>query len=190
MEDKVIRHRLYEIDMENRTAFCTVCGYTEVHVTRTRTRTMPKIYCVKRMDQILEKRRAKNQRLRLAREPRSEKKPRHSLTGIDPENGTAICAVCGPTDIRKHRKKSTIYYACANKERELGREYHRLHYVSKSTNPQIHALSEVDEARKTALCSRCGPVAIEIWRTKKKINRRCCNVPRRKKKGNPVNEIV
>ena len=32
------RHQLYEIDLDKRTAFCIVCGYTEIFVPNTRKR--------------------------------------------------------------------------------------------------------------------------------------------------------
>jgi hypothetical protein len=60
------------------------------------------------------------------------------------------------------------------------RKYRREHYVARSTNP--HALSQIDEKNKTAVCAKCGLVPIEIWHGTKKIIRRCINA------GNELNK--
>jgi hypothetical protein len=166
---------LYEIDFENKTAFCTVCGHTEIYIHKTRKQTGSKVYCIHRANQLKAKRKERSRRISEERQSKSGWKPRHALTEIDPEKLTAVCAICGPTKVIKTIREPYTSYYCANKRREVFRKYHRLSYISKSTNPLIHKLSEVDEVKKTAVCSRCGPVEIVIWRTKKKINRRCIN---------------
>src|SRR6266498_1078310 len=82
----VIRHNLYEIDLEHKTAFCTVCGRTEIHVAKTRTNETPKVICINRLREI-------NQADRDRRRLQSGWKPRHSLSQLDIETMTAICAV-------------------------------------------------------------------------------------------------
>ena len=174
------RHYLYEIDLENRTAFCTVCGHTEIYVSEARKRAKPKVYCIKRANQLQKEADQQRRRIREERQSQPGWKPRHSLSEINTETMTAVCAVCGPTNIsRKSVYKNYTAYYCANKLKATNRKYHRLSYVSKSSNPLVHKLSEVDEEKKTAVCSRCGPVEIVIWKTKKKINRRCINAIRK-----------
>ena len=170
------RHNLYEIDLENRTAFCTVCGHTEIYVAKSRKGAKSKVYCIKWANQRKKRAKESRRRARENRQSQPDWKPRHSLLEINTETMTAVCAVCGPTDIRRiHGRNNYTAYYCANKLKETNRKYHRMSYVSKSSNPLIHKLSEVDEEKKTAMCSRCGPVEIVIWKTKKKINRRCVN---------------
>jgi len=176
------RHYLYEIDLENKTAFCTVCGHTEIYVPRSRTGASPKVFCIERAYQLRKNADEKRRRIREKRQSQPDWKPRHSLSEIDPEKLTAICAICGPTYVRKHNRKPYTSYYCANRLKETNRKYHRLSYVSKSSNPLVHKLSGVDEEKKTAMCSRCGLVEIVMWKTKKKINRRCINAT--KKAGN------
>src|SRR5436309_15274767 len=85
-----IRHNLYEIDLERGTAFCTVCGRTEIHVAKGPTNQTPKVICINRLREI-------NQADRDRRRFQSGWKPRHSLSEIDTEKMTAICSVCGST---------------------------------------------------------------------------------------------
>jgi len=73
---------------------------------------------------------------------------------------TAICAVCGLTDIRKRTAKGTKYYICRNRERLHGRKYGRNAYTPRISNPLHHSLSNIDEKNKTAICSICGLVQI------------------------------
>ena len=60
-------HYLYEINLERKTAFCTVCGHTQVHVRKTRTRTTPEVICIfrakeKRLDSIAKYKRSLNEK--------------------------------------------------------------------------------------------------------------------------------
>src|SRR5215216_7364359 len=48
------RHYLYKVDLKTQTAFCTVCGFTKIHIPKTRTRTTPKVFCVARAIELRE----------------------------------------------------------------------------------------------------------------------------------------
>ena len=167
-----IRHNLHEINLERQTAFCTVCGYTEIHITKSRTRGQAKVYCVSRFQELSQE---NQKRQREERRSRPGWKPRHSLSQIDTEKKTATCSVCGPTDIWKDTNKDSHGYICAKKARVYGRKYHRNYYASRRSNPHLHILSQIDEEEKTAVCSICGPVSIYMWQTERKIGRRCSN---------------
>ena len=167
------RHQLYEVDLERRTAFCTACGYTEIHIPNTRTRATPKPMCVAR---ARERREWEQERKVVSDEEKRSLptwRPRHTLSEIDPIARTAICAVCGPTDIWKTPNKQGSGYTCGRKYRDYMREYGRNRYVARSSNP--HALSQIDEEKGTAICAKCGPVEIEIRYGPKNIRRRCIN---------------
>jgi hypothetical protein len=167
------RHYLHEINLERRTAFCSVCGYTGIYVAPVRTRETPKIYCLQKANLLRASKLKRHSRIRAQRRAEPDWKPRHSLSEIDPERLTAICAVCGPTEIHKTTSKGTIRYDCATKHRRYLREYRRTHYVARTSNP--HALSEIDEENRTAVCASCGRVEIDIRIGKRKIIRRCIN---------------
>ena len=107
-------------------------------------------------------------------------KIRHSLSSIDKEALTAICAICGLTDV--HRKtirsneKSYTGYVCATRSRQRSSDYRLAHpYTPHPRQPgsNTHLLSNVDDENKTAICSQCGPVEIVIYWTGGYIAR-CC----------------
>jgi hypothetical protein len=167
------RHKLSRINLKSQTAFCSVCGYTKIHVAKLRTRNTPKVLCVKRARESRESKQARYRRVRDEQRSKPGWKPRHSLSEINPQTLTAVCAVCGLTEIRKSIKSGYTRYDCATKERAYMSKYQRTHRVGRPANP--HALSQVNEEEKTAVCAKCGPAKIEIWQTRKKINRRCIN---------------
>jgi hypothetical protein len=167
-----IRHNLYEIDLERKTAFCTVCGYTEIHVSKSRTKLTPKVFCICRYRELVEEQR-KTRREEGGLKPGW--KPRHFLSEIDSEKMTAHCSICGPTKIRKRNYKGFPSYACATNERGYGQKYRRTHYTSRVSSPLVHVLSQIDEENKTAVCSLCGPVEIYVWQGERKVGRRCSN---------------
>ena len=77
------KHNLYEINLERKTAFCTVCGYTQIHVAKMRKRTIPQVMCVYRAKELQLDRQAKYRRLREGTSPENSK-PRSPVTEIDP----------------------------------------------------------------------------------------------------------
>jgi hypothetical protein len=166
------RHLLYEVDLERRPAFCTACGYTEIYVPSTRIRPTPKPICITRAKEIKEEHQEKKSILDEEKRLLPTWRPRHTLSEIDPIARTAICAVCGPTDVWKTTNKG-IGYVCGRKYRDYEREPGRNRYVGRSSNP--HALSQIDEEKGTAICAKCGPVEIEIRYGRKNIRRRCIN---------------
>src|SRR5688572_12440923 len=168
----MIIHHLHEIDREKKTALCSVCGWTEIHVLKSRTERTPKVFCIRRWQELKE---ANKRRISEKQRLKPGWKPRHSLSDIDTEKMTAICSVCGLTDIWKSTEKQSIRYLCGNRERLYVRTYHRNYYISRKANPLSHVLSEIDEENKTAVCSICGSVQIYIWQGKRKMGRRCSN---------------
>jgi len=168
----MVIHHLHEIDREHRTALCSVCGRTEIYVAKSRTDRTPRVFCINRWRESQE---ANKRRISEKQRLQPGWKPRHSLSEIDTEKMTAICSVCGLTDIWKNKEKQSTRYLCGNRERLYGRKYHRNYYTSRKSNPLSHILSEIDEENKTAVCSMCGPVQIYLWQGKRKIGRRCSN---------------
>jgi len=65
IEERMIRHNLYEVDLERLRAFCTVCGYTDIVLHKSRSSATPKPICVARAKEIREK---QLQKSKLARE--------------------------------------------------------------------------------------------------------------------------
>ena len=168
----MVIHHLHEIDREHRTALCSVCGRTEIYVAKSRTDRTPRVFCINRWRESQE---ANKRRISEKQRLQPGWKPRHSLSEIDTEKMTAICSVCGLTDIWKSTEKQSTRYLCANKERTYQRKYRRNQYTSRIANPLFHTLSEIDEDNKNAVCSRCGPVQIYMWQGERKIGRRCSN---------------
>jgi hypothetical protein len=169
------RHQLYEINRERLTAFCTVCGYTEIVLRKTRSNKPPKPQCVTRAREVREQPLHKSELEREERQARTGGRQRHSLSNIDSKAMTAICSICGPTNIwkRSNSYKGRTYYSCGTRSRAYLRKYSRAHRAGRSTNP--HALSQVNEEAGTAVCATCGPVQIEIRLVNKYVTVRCIN---------------
>jgi len=129
------RYVLYEVDLERKTAFCTACGYTEIYIPNTRTQTKPRVICINKARELWLNNRAKQRKLRAEREQRLDRKPRHTLTEINPETLRATCAVCGRTDIRKGIQGKYQSFECLTWRRGYMRKYKRSHYTGLSTNP-------------------------------------------------------
>jgi hypothetical protein len=176
----MVKHKLYDVDLERKIAFCTACGLTEIFVPGTRKRTSPKPICIARARELSVYRQERQDDIREERQSQPGWQPHHILSNINPKTQRAICAVCGPTDIWVNNWNDQTRYYCGTKSREYMRKYRRSHYVARPTN--LHALSEIDEERGTAVCASCGPVKIEVRFGVKKITRGCVNVRKEKEK--------
>lgn len=170
------RHYLSFIDFKHEIALCAACGYTEIYIPKSRKQTNPRAICVNKVRDLWLKYKQKQKLLATGRQLRPGWHLRHTLSEVDTTTLTAICSICGPTDIRKNTAHGYTRYACATHIRNYIREYNRSHYKARSTNP--HALSNIDEEKQTAICAKCGPVKIEIRIGKRKITRRCVNAKR------------
>jgi hypothetical protein len=105
--------------------------------------------------------------------------PRHSLSGIDKDSLTAICAVCGLTDVRRYtRDNRYTTYVCIKGNRQRSAAYQLAHpKISRlqQRRTTFHILSNVNDEKRTADCSICGPVRIYIRRGKIYDTRVCRN---------------
>jgi hypothetical protein len=142
-------HRLTKVDRKNKTAVCSVCGPTEITVAKRRAHHIEKVSCINRARASYE---ARNRRVRLEKRLQNPaKKPRHSLSQINVEKMRAICAVCGPTAIKKRRVGQQYpVYICATKKLEYGRRYRltRTPIDLWKSEPSTDAQSEIDDESK------------------------------------------
>jgi len=86
----------------------------------------------------------------------------HHLTKVDRERQTAVCSLCGPTEvyIAKGSKPGTTRAYCRNRIRESRKvQSQRLQDLKRSQNPNWkprHCLSKIDAKNMKAICSVCG----------------------------------
>ena len=115
-------HHLTQVDRENRTAVCFICGPTKITVAKSRPNWNSKVSCFNKAKEGQQESRARRRDLKRSQNPNW--KPRHSLSHIDVKKMRAICSVCGSTDIRKRivYRKYTVYL-CAIKKRAYARQY-------------------------------------------------------------------
>lgn len=108
-----------------------------------------------------------------------EARPRHSLSSVNKDALTAICAVCGPTEIRCYiRDNKYTSYLCIEGNRQRSAAYRLAHpKISRlhQRRTTSHILSNVDDDKRTATCSICGQVKIYIRRGKIFDTRVCKN---------------
>jgi hypothetical protein len=152
-------HILSQIDLAHKTAFCTVCGYTEIHVPDTYEESGSRIVCVQRLKEL-----NPYQKMRRALSPEERKlarKQRHFLKEIDPELNRAICAICGPTEIHRHAEGGRTVYRCATYGRLANRLKDLRNFMQQPAEPDL--LSEIYQKKKAVKGAR-------LWVDLKEIN--------------------
>ena len=111
----------------------------------------------------------------------------HSLSSIEQESLTAICAICGPTEVRRYtRNNKYTTYICIKGNRQRSAAYLLAHpKISRLQQRRntSHVLSNVDDENKTANCSICGPVQIYIRHGKIFDTRVCKNAASKRTKA-------
>jgi len=129
MGRRVSLHHLDHVDLEQRTAICSICGPTSIYVLRDskHPHRAPSLYCIIRYREIV--RNCQRRRREQARAQNPNWKPKHKVSEIDLEKMRGICAICGPTDILKAATyQDHTFYRCATNIRKQARDYSRLHY--------------------------------------------------------------
>jgi hypothetical protein len=150
------KHRLYEIDLEHKIAFCSVCRYTDIEVQKRRTGKVV-ILCTARAKEIREK--CQSRKKQLPEDiSKLENRPWHSLTDINPQTLMANCAICGPTDVIRVKERGKTCYRCATRVRDYRRQREHPHFFGRKS--KLHPLSNIDLENGTAVCERCGPVKL------------------------------
>lgn len=74
---RTTRHYLFEIDLDKKTAYCSACGWTKIHSSKTHTGQKPKVLCVSR---FRETNKAKKNWVRKKRPPKSNPRAKHVLS--------------------------------------------------------------------------------------------------------------
>lgn len=74
---------------------------------------------------------------------------RHQLSEINPDDRSAVCSQCGPTQVIKNGGGWICRYSTSNPKGVLDVENYRR-----------HQLSEINPDTKRAVCANCGPVDI------------------------------
>jgi hypothetical protein len=166
-----LRHNLSNVDLEHRTATCSVCGETPVFVDHTPKRHKLVVGCLtkRRIDNRAAQRR-KGERRRLAN---PNWKPKHKVRQLNPETLTGVCDICGPTEVIRYGRKR-ITYICANKAAATARKVCAEDHVYKPwvRKPSFVLVSQLDqmeiinEHKLAHGCTRCGyngdPLNLEL----------------------------
>ena len=181
---RTTRHYLFEINQEKKTAFCSACGWTKIHIYKTRTRQKPKILCIKRYRETTKPQDSLIIKKRLLK---ANSKPKHVLSQIDIEMLRGVCSICGPTGLERRTHSGSNYYYCATRIRTKGGKGRSINRSSNISNSAAHQLSQIDIENKLAVCSVCGLIDIYVWRGTRKIDFCCSNV--NVKKGTRAEEI-
>lgn len=79
----------------------------------------------------------------------------HALSNVDVESKTAICSICGPTDIRIRTSGQNV---CRTKQRELKRASYKVHAERGSSWIKGTSKKEKEkkELRDSGTCALCG----------------------------------
>ena len=82
----------------------------------------------------------------------------HTLTDVNEQARTAVCAECGPVRIYEsqpgaHRFRVGQKWTCGRRPAERG----------VGGTPTVHQVSDVNEETKMGVCSICGPIKL-VWR--------------------------
>jgi hypothetical protein len=166
------RHYLFEIDQDKKTAYCSACGWTKIHLYKTRTTQKPKVVCVKR---YRESHKANKIWVSIKRPQKSNPQSKHVLSEIDVDKLRGVCSICGRTDLERRTYKTSTYYYCATNIRAKARKATPIKRSASISNSTAHKLSQIDIEHKLAVCSVCGLVEIYIWRGARKIAMCCSN---------------
>lgn len=146
-------HKLTDVDIVTKTAVCSICGVTDIHVPNGKTYPT----CIAQWNSTLE--RVRN------RKRKFPSQPRHMLTNVDSENKIAVCSVCGPTELwiggqGRVRCVAAREHSNAKKRKSVIR-------ATSARGVPIHRLTEIDYEAKTAMCSVCGLTEIRVPAGKK-----------------------
>jgi hypothetical protein len=153
------QHILSQIDLEHKTALCTVCGPTEIHVPKNFDPAKSRIYCIQRHK---EQNRIKKMWACLSPEERKLiRKERHQLREIDPELKRAVCAICGPTDTYQYSDRGKTIYRCGTYNRLAGRSESLQDFNQQPAERNL--LSEIYKMKKAAK-------GLRLWSDLKQIN--------------------
>jgi hypothetical protein len=153
------RHILSQIDLEHKTAFCTVCGYTEIHVPKNYQEGASRVYCAQRHK---EQNRYKKMWAVLTPEERKlARKEKHTLKDIEPGSNRATCAICGPTDTYTYSHGGKTIHRCATFYRLTGRSESLQEFNQQP--PRRDLISEIYQEKKAVK----GP---RLWSDLKQVN--------------------
>lgn len=176
MKNPTPAHRLTNIDLEHRTADCSVCGRIEIYVGPQVKNGVIRRVCLNKLRES-----GQNYTKRIRKEkglPEQLPTPRHLLSQIDSKKMRAICSICGDTDIGvRYDQGKYKYYYCNTRMRERTAAYRRSKGIP-PLNSSYHRLSNINMNKRTAVCSKCGQVKIYVVRQGAKYKSRCSNAHR------------
>jgi hypothetical protein len=154
-------HRLSNVDLERRTATCSVCGDTKSYVGYDPRVNKCAPTCSNRVfayNKLYRDRRREKRRLQ------PNWKPRHTVSQVDLETMTGICSICGLTKAYKRRVNHGKYtaYLCAVKECEYQRQRRRsrqsriFHSSVVMVSLELEQMQTIDANKAERGCRLCG----------------------------------